>query len=58
MHMNEQVHHSGRRFVIAADPHIRASHDYFMYKEGLAKQGKMVDDHHISSLFARDERKE
>lgn len=54
MHMNEQVHTSGRRFVIAADPHIRASHDYFMYKEGLAKQGKMVDDHHISSLFVRD----
>ena len=54
MHMNEEVHHSGRRFVIAADPHIRASHDYFMYKEGLAKQGKMVDDHHISSLFVRD----
>jgi len=54
MHMNEKVHTSGRRFVIAADPHIRASQDYFMYKEGLAKQGKMVDDHHISSLFVRD----
>ena len=54
MHMNDEVHNSGRRFVIAADPHIRASHDYFMYKEGLAKQGKMVDDHHISSLFVRD----
>jgi alpha-glucosidase (family GH31 glycosyl hydrolase) len=54
MHMNEQIHDSGRRFVIAADPHIRASHDYFMYEEGLKKQGKMVDDHHISSLFVRD----
>ena len=54
MIMNEHVHQSGRRFVIAADPHIRASKDYFMYKEGLAKQGKMVDDHHISSLFVRD----
>ena len=54
MNMNEEIHSSGRRFVIAADPHIRASQDYFMYKEGLAKQGKMVDDHHISSLFVRD----
>lgn len=54
MHMNEQVHTSGRRFVIAADPHIRASDDYFMYKEGLMKQGKEIDDHHISNLFIRD----
>jgi alpha-glucosidase (family GH31 glycosyl hydrolase) len=54
MHMNESVHSSGRRFVIAADPHIRASTDYFMYKEGLNKQGRLVDDHHISNLFVRD----
>ena len=54
MHMNEQVYDSGRRFVIAADPHIRASNDYFMYKEGLTKQGKLVDDHHIANLFVRD----
>jgi len=53
MHMNNQVHGSGRRFVIAADPHIHASKDYFMYKEGLARQGKLVDEHHISNLFVR-----
>jgi len=54
MHMNEKIHEAGRRFVIAADPHIRASNDYFMYKEGLSKQGKLVDDHHIANLFVRD----
>ena len=54
MIMNDEVHSDGRRFVIAADPHIRASQDYFMYKEGLAKQGKAIDDHHISNLFIRD----
>ena len=54
MTMNDEVWRSGRRFVIAADPHIRASKDYFMYKEGLAKQGKAIDDHHISNLFIRD----
>ena len=54
MHMNSQVYDSGRRFVIAADPHIRASGDYFMYKEGLEKQGKHIDEHHISNLFVRD----
>ena len=52
--MNDEVHAAGRRFVIAADPHIRASKDYFMYKEGLARQGKKIDDHHISNLFIRD----
>ena len=35
MHMNNKIWNSGRRFAITADPHIRASHDYFMYKEGL-----------------------
>ena len=40
MHMNNKVWESGRRFAIAADPHIHASRDYFMYKEGLEKQGK------------------
>lgn len=54
MHMNSEVYDSGRRFVIAADPHLRASADYFMYKEGLEKQGKHVDEHHISNLFVRD----
>ena len=54
MIMNEHVHQSGRRFVIAADPHIRASKDYFMYKEGLEKQGEHIDDAHITNLFIRD----
>lgn len=54
MVMNEAVHNSGRRFVIAADPHIRASQDFFMYKEGLEKQGKLLEDHHIANLFVRD----
>ena len=54
MIMNEKVHDSGRRFTIAADPHIRASQDYFMYKEGMLKQGKLVDDNHYANLFVRD----
>ena len=54
MHMNEAVYEDKRRFVIAADPHMRASNDYFMYKEGMAKQGKSVDEQHLANLFIRD----
>ena len=54
MHMNEAVHASGRRFVVSANPHIRASNDYFFYKEGSAVQGKLTDDHHVANLFVRD----
>ena len=37
MTMNNEIWESGRRFAIAADPHIKASDDYFMYKEGMSK---------------------
>ena len=53
MQMNNNIWKSGRRFAIAADPHIHASRDYFMYKEGLEKQGKEVDGKHIANLFVR-----
>ena len=53
MRMNDRIHDAGRRFVIVADPHIRASQDYFMFKEGMERQGKPIDDHHITNLFIR-----
>ena len=33
--MNTEIENSGRRIVVIVDPHIKASDDYFVYKEGM-----------------------
>lgn len=36
--MNDVIADAKRRFVIIADPHIRANEEFHVYNEGLHKQ--------------------
>ena len=36
--MNSQIEASHRRITVIVDPHIKASDDYFVYKQGMDLQ--------------------
>ena len=54
MHLNDEVHAAGRRFVAIVDPHVSANEDWHVYKEGLKLQGKRTHDGQVQNIFIRD----
>ena len=54
MQMNEQVEKKDRRFVVINDPHVYADQSYFVYKEGIAMDGKKTKTGETMSPFIKD----
>jgi len=52
--MNEVIKSAERRLVAINDPHIKATEDYFVYREGLELENAPQPEHDITNIFIRD----
>lgn len=52
--MNTEIEEAGRRIVVIVDPHIKASEDYFVYKNGMDMQNQEQPEGNVSNIFIRE----
>jgi len=51
--MNSEIEASHRRITVIVDPHIKASNDYFVYKNGMELQNSESPEGNLTSIFVR-----
>lgn len=51
--MNTEIEASHRRITVIVDPHIKASDDYFVYKNGMALQNQKSPEGNLTNIFVR-----